>query len=283
MTTTSTRTESTSEWEIDRLDLSAYLKRIAYTASLAPDPETLRGLHRAHAATIAFENVDIVLGRTIELDLDSVQDKLVRRPRGGYCFEHNALFAAVLERIGFTVTRLAARVQPGKPGPRTHMLLRVEADGRPWLADVGFGASLLEPLPMRRTTARQGDWSYRLEPSDHDGWVLRQLMPEGWSELYAFTPEPQRPIDYAVFNHYTATHPRSPFVGQIVALRTEADARYALRHLELTTSRPDGSTDVRRLEPDAIADVLAERFAIELEAEEAARLRRVLSARPPGA
>jgi N-hydroxyarylamine O-acetyltransferase len=89
-----------------------------------------------------------VLGRTIELDLDSVQDKLVRRPRGGYCFEHNTLFAAVLERLGYAVTRLSARVNPSRPGPRTHMTLRVVADGSPWLADVGFGASLLEPLSL---------------------------------------------------------------------------------------------------------------------------------------
>lgn len=275
MTTT---TQPTSEWAIDRVDLSAYLERIGYTASVTPDAGTLRRLHRAHAATIAFENVDIVLGQTIELDLDSVQDKLVRRPRGGYCFEHNALFAAVLERIGFTVTRLAARVQPAKPGPRTHMLLRVEADDRPWLADVGFGASLLEPLPMRRATVQQGDWSYRLQDADHDGWLLEQLGPEGWFDLYAFTPEPQRPIDYAVYNHYTATHPRSPFVGQVVALRTQDDARDALRGLELTRTRPDGDAESRQVEPDEVPDVLAERFAIELEPERAARLRRVLSA-----
>jgi N-hydroxyarylamine O-acetyltransferase len=107
-------------WETGRLDLDAYLERIAYAGSLAADADTLRGLHRAHAATIPFENLDIVLGRTIELDLDSVQDKLVGRRRGGYCFKHNLLFAAVLERVGYAVTRLAARVQytathPGSP------------------------------------------------------------------------------------------------------------------------------------------------------------------------
>lgn len=229
-----------AEWETDRLDLDAYLERIAYRGALAGDAETLRGLHRAHATTIPFENLDIVLGRGIELDLESVQDKLVRRKRGGYCFEHNLLLAAVLERLGYAVTRLAARVQPSGAGVRTHMLLRVVAEGRAWLADVGFGASLLEPLPLEPTTARQGGWSYRLEQADSGAWLLRSGKLEGWSEMYEFSLEPQRPIDYAVYNHYTATHPRSPFVGQVVAQRLEADVQHVLRGGMLTT-RPGSS------------------------------------------
>lgn len=159
-----THAAPTGEWGIDRLDLDAYLKRIGYTAAPEADVNTLRGLHRAHAATIPFENLDIVLDRTIDLDLGHVQDKLVRDQRGGYCFEHNLLFAAVLERLGYAVTRLAARVQPARPGPRTHMLLRVVADGDPWLADVGFGASLLEPLPLEGTIASQGPGSTAWSP-----------------------------------------------------------------------------------------------------------------------
>jgi N-hydroxyarylamine O-acetyltransferase len=103
-----------NDWEIDRLDLDAYLARIGFGGAPAADVDTLRALHRAHHAAIPFENVDIVLGRRLEVDLDSVQDKLVRRPRGGYCFEHNLLFAAVLERLGYAVTRLAARRAPGR-------------------------------------------------------------------------------------------------------------------------------------------------------------------------
>ena len=268
------RAASTGEWEIDRLDLDAYLERIGYDGALAADAGTLRGLHRAHAAAIPFENLDIVLGRMIELGLDSVQDKLVRRPRGGYCFEHNLLFAAVLERLGYAVTRLSARVRPSHPGPRTHMLLRVMADGSPWLADVGFGASLLEPLALQPGTANQGGWRYRLVASDPGAWHLLQADEDGgWTDLYAFTLEPQRPIDYEVYNYYTASHPRSPFTGQMVALRTEPDVRYALRGMQLTTSRPDGDAHERRIDVEELADVLAERFGIGLTPEEEAGLR----------
>jgi N-hydroxyarylamine O-acetyltransferase len=276
---TTTRAAPTGEWETDRLDLDAYLERIAYRGALAADADTLRGLHRAHAATIPFENLDIILGRGIELDLDSVQRKLVRRLRGGYCFEHNLLLGAVLERLGYAVTRLAARVQPARPGPRTHMLLRVVAHGTPWLADVGFGASLLEPLPLQAATARQGGWTYRLgpAPADADAWLLQTHRLDGWSDLYAFTLEPQRPIDYAVYNHYTATHPRSPFVGQIVVLRTEPQVQHALRGRELTTTRPDGAGETRQVTADELPDVLAGSFGISLDADEAAGLRRAVA------
>jgi N-hydroxyarylamine O-acetyltransferase len=262
-----------SEWEIDRLELDAYLERVGFAGRPGADVDTLHGLHRAHHGAIPFENVDIVLGRTIAVDLDSVQDKLVRRPRGGYCFEHNLLFAAVLERLGYAVTRLAARIRPSGAGARTHMLLRVVVDGDPWLADVGFGASLLEPLPLRAATACQGGWRYRLGPSDSGAWRLEGDEPDGWSDLYEFTLEPQRPIDYVVYSHYTSTHPRSPFVRQVVALRTEPHVRYALRGTELTTTRPDGAADSRSIDVDELPGLLADLFGVGLDPDEQAALR----------
>src|SRR5450755_2396793 len=133
------------------LDLPAYLARLGYRGELRADVASLRALHEAHVTHIPFENLDILLGHGIRIDLASVQAKLVRGGRGGYCFEQNALFAAALELVGFRVTRLSARVRMGGPPvrPRTHMLLRVEADGVLWIADVGFGGwGLIEPIPL---------------------------------------------------------------------------------------------------------------------------------------
>ncbi len=282
MTTVSAETES-REWEIARLDLDAYLARIAVGVPLAPDATTLRRLHRAHAATIPFENLDIVLGRGIELDLDRIQAKLVGRARGGYCYEHNLLFAAALEQIGFEVTRLAARVQPKRGGLRTHMTLRVVADGRSWLADVGFGASLLEPLLLEPGVSRQGAWSYRLDALGDAGWLLSRGETGDWTDMYAFTLEPQRRSDYEVFNHFTATHPRSPFVGRVVALRTEDDVRYDLRGHELTTTRPDEDAASRQLSTAELLDVLAATFGIGLDAGETEALRRAVGGSARGA
>ena len=142
-----------SEGESEHLDLPAYLRRIEYAGERKASHVALEALHQAHVTHIPFENLDILLGRAIALDLDSLQAKLVAGRRGGYCFEQNLLFAAVLRAFGFTVTQLAARVRLGSDilRARTHMTLQVEVDGGRWLADVGFGgAGPLLPVPHRR-------------------------------------------------------------------------------------------------------------------------------------
>ena len=161
------------------LDLDAYLRRIDYGGALEPQLPALQALHLAHATHIPFENLDILLGRPIRLDLESLQAKLVAGGRGGYCFEQNTLFAAALRALGFEVTLLAARVRFGATRvlPRTHMVLKVASEGAEWLADVGFGAAGLL-LPVRfgdGEEVRQFAWTYRLIEEDGQ-WVLRSLL-----------------------------------------------------------------------------------------------------------
>ncbi|HTW09990.1 MAG TPA: arylamine N-acetyltransferase [Acidimicrobiales bacterium] len=139
-------------WGSGELDLEGYLHRTGYRGPLTPDAKTLLQLHRSHVAAVPFENLDIILGRPVELEVAKLQAKLVSNRRGGYCYEHNLLFAAVLEQLGFSFTGLSARVTMGAKAfrPMTHMCLCVEAGGQRWLADVGFGAEgLLEPLPLQ--------------------------------------------------------------------------------------------------------------------------------------
>ena len=153
-------------WRGELLDLDAYLTRIGAKGELPPSVETLRVLMRAHALAIPFENLEIVLGRPILLGVGDLQDKMVRASRGGYCYEHVTLFAAVLERLGFGVTGLSARVRMGSGAlrPATHALLRVAADRGDWICDVGFGHGQLEPIELAdgaRTTRES--WPFRLE------------------------------------------------------------------------------------------------------------------------
>ena len=134
------------------LDLNAYFNRINYNGDRQPTLDVLNALHLAHATRIPFENLDILLGRPIRLDLASLQAKLITGHRGGYCFEHNLLFLAVLEALGYVVKPLAARVRLGESRlrARTHMLLMVTVDDRPMIADVGFGGGgLLHPIPLQ--------------------------------------------------------------------------------------------------------------------------------------
>lgn len=252
-------------WNGDLIDLDAYLARVGYTLDPAADRETtLRGLHRAHLATITFENGDVRDEVPLGLDVPSLQAKLVARRRGGYCFEQNLLFAAVLDRLGYEVTGLGARVLLGRTGdlPRTHALLRVD---RRWIADVGFGGGgLLEPLPLTPgAVARQGDWTLRLDHSD-GVWTLRSLQGGEWMPLYDFTEDPRGPADYAIVSHYLATHPASPFRGRLLVQRTDDHARHQITDLELVSTRPDGTVAKRSMTPDELAIVLRDDFGLEL-------------------
>jgi N-hydroxyarylamine O-acetyltransferase len=249
----------------DSIDLEGYLARIGYSECLDPTVETLRGLHFGHVTQIPFENLDILLGRGISLDLKSLQAKLVEQRRGGYCFEHNTLFAAILESLGFAVTRLAARVRFGSQTirPRSHMLLSVDVEGEPWLADVGFGGEgLIYPIRLhQKDEDRQGAWTYRVY-DEGDVRVLQSLHAEGWFDLYAFTRELQYPVDYVVSNHFTSTYPNSPFVRSLLAQYTSPEMRFTLHDRELTEERPDGKTTTTLPDDDALLATLADVFTL---------------------
>jgi N-hydroxyarylamine O-acetyltransferase len=247
------------------LDLDAYLSRVEYRGALISSAGILAALHLAHVTHIPFENLDVLLGQPIRLDLASLQEKLVRGRRGGYCFEQNALFAAVLEHLGFTVTRLAARVRLGgnRVTPRTHMVLSVEAGGHSWLADVGFGGwGLLEPIPF---TAGGGvdqfGWVYRLE-MDRDAWVLQAMKQGDWHDMYAFTLEPQLPVDYELGNHFCSTHPLSPFVQNVTAQLALPHSRRIIRGGQLTIIESGGERSEAIQSDEQLLQVLSEYFGL---------------------
>jgi N-hydroxyarylamine O-acetyltransferase len=245
-------------------DLAAYLDRVGLPSAPAPTADGLASLHLAHATHVPFENIDILLGRPIRLDLPSLQKKLVADRRGGYCFEQNLLFAGALEAVGLPVTRLAARVRyrANRLLPRTHMLLKVEAGGVSWLADVGFGGS--GPLAALRLVPGveqlQFLWSYRLV-EEGGLWVLQGKSPAGWQDFYAFTLERQELIDYEVANHYVSTHPDSPFTRALAAQLPTPDTRYMLRNRELTVETAAGS-DTRTISDAELPEVLARDFGL---------------------
>lgn len=247
------------------LDLPAYLARIGYSGGFAPTRATLDALHAAHATAIPFENLDILLGRPIRLDLASVQAKLVAGRRGGYCFEQNALFAAVLEHFGFAVTRLAARVRfrTDRVLARTHMTLRVDVEGVPLLADVGFGGEgPILPVPFDCTEARQYAWTFRIL-ADAGAHRLQSRRSAGvWEDLYAFTQEPQLPVDYEIANHYTSTHPASRFVLALTAQRVAPEGRRILRNRDYTLDLGTGIETREVADDEELLAVLATDFGL---------------------
>jgi N-hydroxyarylamine O-acetyltransferase len=249
------------------LDLDAYLKRIDYPGPLQPTLAVLEAIHLAHATHIPFESVDVLLGRPIRLDLAGLQEKLVAGGRGGYCFEQNLLLAAALRELGFDVRQLAARVRHrgDKPLPRTHMLLMVRVGGADIIADVGFGGEgLLLPVPFRPgAECRHYAWTYRVMEEHAGQWLLQSARGAEWSNLYSFTLEPQTLADYEMANHYTATHPDSPFVRALIVQLPTPAARHALRDRELSTDRGGGTTERRALaDDDEVLRVLSGTFGL---------------------
>ncbi|WP_269859331.1 arylamine N-acetyltransferase family protein [Streptomyces sp. RPT161] len=271
-------------WHGEQLDLDAYLDRVDYHGDTSPTLSTLRALHRAHVTNIPFENLEMVLGRAIPLDVESLQDKMVRRPRGGYCYEHSKLFAAALERLGFSVWGLAARVRVGTDllRPATHALLRVGTDetpdtGRTWICDVGFGRDPLEPVELADGTEITPDgWRFRLERQTPvpgaEEWMLRSLGADGWFDMHGFTLDPRYAVDYTVANHYMSTHPSSPFANRLLVQQMGPGALYALAATELTATHPDGTVDTWQLKADEVPQTLADVFRITLPEEDMARV-----------
>ncbi|WP_433622436.1 arylamine N-acetyltransferase family protein [Nocardia sp. CA-120079] len=269
-------------WSGAELDLDAYLARIGYTGDRTPTLATLRAIVHAHTTTIPFENLESILGRPVPLDLESLQDKMIRHRRGGYCYENVGLFAAALERLGFGVTGLSGRVTMGVSEglrPATHALLRVTTgdDDRVWICDVGFGSGPLAPYELAEGGEFSlGDWRFRLEHTtgelDSDLWVLHQFGRDGWIDRYTFTLNPQYRIDFAVGNHFVSTSPRSPFTARPFVQRFLPEVHHVLDNLTLITEYPNGSSETRELELAELPKILTEVFDIDLSEPDATAL-----------
>jgi len=247
-------------------DLDAYLARVGLSGRPA-----LAELHRAHVSSIPFENLQSHGGQPVSLALSDIEDKLVAARRGGYCFEHNLLFAAALEELGFEVEPMLARVRwaapPGTVRPRGHLVLRVSGEGGVWHADVGFGAgTLLEPIPFGPGEEHeQRGWRFRVV-QDGEELVLQTISEGRWSDLYAFVPKAVPLVDLDTSNWFTCSHPVSPFVtGLLIASQTADGTRTTLSdwgELALVQQTPSErtSTPVAR---EQIPGLLAERFGLE--------------------
>ena len=251
-------------------DLQKYLARVGHADDVKPDLATLSALHAAHVDAIPFEGLDPLLGRPVALDLAALQAKLIDSPRGGYCFEQNALFKAALEEIGFTVTGLGARVRwmspPEAPlGPREHMLLKVDLPEGAYLADVGFGACVMDG-PLRFETGLEQATAlgtYRLDGTD-GLYTLNAKQPDGYRTMYAFNLEPQIAADYELGNWYTSTSPKAPFVHVLIMERVAPDRRHKLINRRYLIEARDGALVEERTLADAdeLAGVLDAVFGV---------------------
>ncbi|NLU84345.1 arylamine N-acetyltransferase [Rhodococcus sp. HNM0569] len=255
------------------LSVDRYLSRIGYpgAAPATPTRDALDTIVAHHTDAIPFENLDPFLGTPVRIDLDSIQAKLVERKRGGYCFEHNLLLAAVLTALGYDVTRLAARVLWGKSpdvtSMRTHMLLlvRVAGDDTPRVVDVGFGGMTMSgSIALTRGDAQATPLEpFRLVDLDGD-YALQGLVGDEWRWIYRFDLHPEQPIDYEPVNWYLSTSPDSHFVTGLMAARVTEGRRLALAGTRFTVHAPEGSTRRELANADELREVLAGEFGIDV-------------------
>ena len=248
-------------------NFDAYLRRIGLSDAV---PATWQEMHRAHATTIPFENLDPHRGIPISLEPDALERKLVSARRGGYCFEHNLLLASALEHLGLRVEPMLARVRVGGAPPETrpagHLVLRVtDQDGQQWLADVGFGlGTLLDPIPFFPSGVQeQSGWKFQVVEEGEE-MVLQTLLADGWSDVYGFVPKPAMRIDIEVNNWFMCSNPASPFVFGLIVSKNHSDGTRDAMHdwsgtLQSLAMRPDGIVEMPESR-EAVASLLARRF-----------------------
>lgn len=252
------------------INLERYFARTGHDGPMSADEDTLRALLAAHMRTIPFENLDVLLARPIGLDLESLEDKLVARRRGGYCFEHGLLFAAVLEQLGVTATLLACRVRLGASSmprtPQTHLALSVALPSGPMLVDPGFGGpGPRVPVPLSLgAIVRDGDRVFRIAEGPDDHWALQAHMDGAFTDLYHVTREPRYAVDFVVANHFTATFPHSLFVNQLLLQRATEDGSVSVRNRTLTLRDGLGVTRREIADRAELRAVLSDHFGIEL-------------------
>jgi N-hydroxyarylamine O-acetyltransferase len=244
---------------------AAYLDRLDDHGPLEPTPDTLRRLHVAHVLKVPFENLSIHAGEPIVLDDDALFEKIVSRGRGGFCYELNGLFAALLRDLGFDVAMLSAGAMSadGTFGPPfDHMALMVTLDER-WLVDVGFGDSFREPLRVdARTIQEQHDRAYRIDERGGLLTVSQRERTGQWREQYRFTLTPYAYADYASMCHYHQRSPHSHFTWQRLCSRATAHGRVTISGTKLIVTTGSERQELALHTEHEFADALREHFGI---------------------
>jgi N-hydroxyarylamine O-acetyltransferase len=247
-------------------DLDGYLARVGWDGSREPTFDTLAGVLRAHMTAIPFENLDVLLGRGVNIDPDAIYAKLVTAHRGGYCFEHGTLLDVALQHLGFSPVVHAARVimlRPRREAPLTHMFLTVPVAGGTFVLDPGFGGHApLVPVPLG-VDAQDGRDAHRMVRHGND-WVLEAQLDGAWKPLWSSSFEPAEPVDFLMANHFVSTFPVSPFVTSLMLRAITPHERVSVMNQALTRRR-EGHEDKRVLESrSALRELLRQDFGFDL-------------------
>ena len=262
----------------EAFDQDGWLRRIGYAGSRAPTLATLQGLIAAHSSAIAYESIDILLDHPPKLDLLSLQEKMIARKRGGYCFEQNMLFRGGLRSLGYNVTSLQARVVRGlevdAPRPMIHMVLLVHLEEGEFIVDVGYGnlaptAALKLAPQIEQATPHETMRYVRMG----EELLLQSKLGDHWEHIYRVVLLPRFDAEYEICNWYTGTHPQSPYLSNLIAaLPGKGGTRLTLFNWRFTVRDASGKAERRMLGGAAdFRTVLENEFGIVLSEDELAR------------
>ncbi|SFO98674.1 arylamine N-acetyltransferase [Pseudomonas sp. NFPP28] len=246
-----------------------YLQRLGYDTPPAPTLHTLQALQLRHVCSFAFENLSSLIRLPVPIDLPSVEQKVLLDGRGGYCYELNQMFLALLQELGFEARGITGRVvmggAPDARTARTHRLSLVTLDGVRYITDVGFGGMVPSSPLQLDTEAVQATAHepYRLTFDGQGSYTLWAQVAEEWRGLYVFDLQVQADIDYEIGNWYVSTHPDSVFVGQLKVARLAPGKRHTLNNTHYAIHSLDWPSEKRTLgSADEVVQVLTETFRI---------------------
>ncbi|WP_207848796.1 MULTISPECIES: arylamine N-acetyltransferase [unclassified Pseudomonas] len=247
-----------------------YLQRLGFDTPPAPTLDTLRQLQWRHTGVFPFENLSTITGAPVLIDLASVEQKVLHGGRGGYCYELNNLFLALLQELGFEARGISGRVVLAQPEgtwtARTHRLSLVIIDGERYITDVGFGGMVPTAPLLLDTEAEQATphEPYRIE-KQADGYMLRAQVAGEWRAMYLFDLQRQEDIDYTLGNWYVSTHPESPFAKRLMVARTGEGWRRTLNNGSFAIHHMGADSERREVaDVDELIEVLEQEFGLRL-------------------
>jgi len=252
-------------------DISAYLERIGQS-SIPLTPDGLATLQAAQLRAIPFENVDILVGRTPDLEAQAIFRKTVLRGRGGYCFELNSLLHDALVSLGFPVRRSLARVRMGAShgGPRSHLTLQSEVDGRRYIVDAGFGGpGPLTPLLIdleEEQAAPNGTYRVTDDPATGEKVVERRIK-TGWFALYGFDDAHVGDMDIKAANYLCANWKEAPFVNHLMINGYDGAERIGVFNRIATVESPETAQRREFANFPEFTDTLVRRLGLAIESE----------------
>lgn len=256
------------------MDVEAYLRRIQYDGPRQASAATLRNVHRRHLFAVPFENLDIPLGTSIDLDVNRFYEKIVERRRGGFCYELNGLFAALLTAMGFRVQMLSARVrrEDGGFGPEfDHMLLKVDLEDS-WLVDVGFGDSFVDPIIFFSGGADHVDGHRYVVLPFEDEWQLLREDERGRVPLYVFRDVPHELSDYQGMCEFHQRSPESHFTRNWICSRATPDGRITLANMRFIVTKGKERSETQLATEQDLRCCLRDSFGVELPGSSLAKL-----------